>query len=117
MSKNKNNYNKMYSRTDVKPVDEMVPEEIKTEVDVPVEDPADVEPVKEPAKQATVIGCVKCELLNVRSKANTDSKIVAVLKKDSKVTVELEKSTNEWYKVLTEDNVKGYCMKKFVIVR
>ena len=122
MSKNKNNYNKMYDtagkREDTKPVDEAVPAEVKEEV---LEAVADSEPVKmekpAKAKPKAKTGTVTCELLNVRVAPNSEATIVEVIKKDSKVSINLAESTDEWYKVVTADKITGYCMKKFIAVK
>lgn len=123
MSKNKNNYNKMYDaagkREDVKPVDEAVPTEVKEEVveaveTVKMEPVAQSKPAKPKAKTAN--GTVKCDLLNVRVAPNPEATVAAVISKDSKVSINLSESTDGWYKVLTADKTTGYCMKKFIAV-
>lgn len=100
---NKNNYNRMYT----KPVNEAVPAEVKEA------EAAKSEPVT-PAKP--MIGTVKCELLNVRVAPNKEATIAAVIVKDAKVTINKKESTDGWYKVVTENNITGYCMKKFIAV-
>lgn len=119
MSKNKNNYNKMYDaagkREDVKPVDEAVPAEVKEEVVEAVESVKMEKPAKSKPKATT--GIVTCELLNVRVAPNPEATIDCVLAKDSKVTIDLSESTDEWYKVVTKDKTTGYCMKKFIAVK
>lgn len=119
MSKNKNNYNKMYNseagkRAETNPVDEAIPAEVKDEAVETVEAEPTSAPVKMESKATT--GKVTCELLNVRVAPNTDATVAEVITKDSKVTINLKESTDEWYKVLTSDKTTGYCMKKFIAV-
>ena len=133
MSKSKNNYNKMYDaagkREEVEPVETAVAEPavetVKMERPVDAEAvaksrPVDAEAVakSKPAKTKAkpVVGTVTCALLNVRVAPNMDATVECVLAKDSKVTINLAESTDEWYKVVTKDKTTGYCMKKFIAV-
>lgn len=71
--------------------------------------------VKMESKPTIVIGRVAgCKLLNVRQKPISNSDIVCVLEADTKVKVELSRSTNEWFKITTGSGIKGYCMRSFV---
>lgn len=62
-------------------------------------------------KEGIVSGCSK---LNVRTEANIESDVVCVLNSDSKVYVYLDDSTDDFYKIKTQDDVYGYCKKDFV---
>lgn len=58
---------------------------------------------------------VDCEKLNIRKAPKKDSEVpVAIIDKGSKVTIDEDKSTDDWYRVKTEKNVWGFCMKKYV---
>ena len=62
----------------------------------------------------------KCKALNVRKEANKTSNVVCVIYAGTEVTVDLEKSTDEFYKVYTSSNttlVEGYCVKEFIEIR
>lgn len=67
---------------------------------------------------AVVPGVVsKCIRLNVRSEAKKDSDVLCVIDKDTKLTVDIEESTNDFYKVYFEYEdtlVEGYCLKDFI---
>lgn len=107
MANNKTNYKQMYAkgkRKDIKPVDEAIPEEVKDEV---------AKAVKLPTLAK---GKVTCSLLNVRVAPHSDADIVAKIRENSEVFIELESSTEDWYKVTTENNTPGFCMKKFIAV-
>lgn len=120
-NKNRNNYNKMYDagkRAETNPVDEVVPVEIKPEVEKVINDVVDMDaaPVKmeKPVKPKAVTGKVTCEFLNVRVAPNREATIMIVISKGDEVTIDMKESTDEWYKIITKDDASGYCMKKFI---
>ena len=55
-----------------------------------------------------------CAKLNVRSKPGIDGDVVATLSVNEEVNIDVDESTNEWFKISTTAGVKGYCMRKFV---
>lgn len=61
-----------------------------------------------------VTGCLQ---LAVRKEAKPDADVVRVVNTNAKVTVDLGKSTDDWYRVSTETGIGGFCMKKFVTVK
>lgn len=90
-------------------------QEIHNAVDVVVE-PVVVAPTPEVKMEpkivkGTVAGCSK---LNVRAKPSTEADIVCVLDAKSEITINVDKSTDEWFCICTAAGVKGYCMRKFV---
>ena len=58
-----------------------------------------------------VTDCVK---LNVREVASKDSNVLCEIILNSKVIVDEENSTDDFYKVTTETGVEGYCMKQYI---
>lgn len=62
-------------------------------------------------KIGTVIGCEK---LRVRPTPDTDQEEISLIDNGSTVKISLEDSTEEFYKVRTDDGVEGYCMKSFI---
>lgn len=62
-------------------------------------------------KKGIVGGCNK---LNVRTEASINSDVACVLNSDSRVYVYLDDSTDEFYKIKTQDDVHGYCKKDFI---
>ena len=75
----------------------------------------DIPVVKE--KRAKVIGIVRCNnLLNVRADRTKNSDILTVVENGSTVYLDNHNPTNGWYKITTEDGVKGYVMKEFLEV-
>ena len=57
---------------------------------------------------------VNCKLLNVRKSPRPDATILLVLPENANVEVDKSKSTANFYKVVTESGVEGFCMKKFI---
>lgn len=65
----------------------------------------------------TIVGIVSgCKRLNVRKMPFKSAVVINEILVGSKVTISPEDSTNDWYKVCTEDGTEGFCMKKFVTV-
>lgn len=63
---------------------------------------------------AVVANCTK---LNVRDAADKDANVVCVIAEGTELTVDVDNSTEEFYKVYTQAGeilVEGYCMKKFI---
>ena len=59
----------------------------------------------------TVIGCEK---LRVRPTPDTDQEEIFLIDNGSVVKISLEDSTEEFYKIKTDDGIEGYCMKSFI---
>ena len=66
-----------------------------------------------------------CELLNVRSRANSNSEIVNVIPKDTKVSIDPSTIGNKFYKIkmelkrtrpLNDEIVDGYCMSNYISI-
>lgn len=55
-----------------------------------------------------------CTKLNVRSKPSKSADVVTVLDANDKITIDVDESTEDWFKICTAGGVKGYCMRKFV---
>lgn len=127
MSKNRNytNYSKFEPEVDtpvveetpveIGVVEEAVVEETPVEESVVNETIVEEAPVEETSK--VILGVVSdCNKLNIRSGADKNSNVEAVVPVDTKLQIDLEKSTNDWYSVCTEAGIEGYCMKMFVSI-
>lgn len=55
-----------------------------------------------------------CAKLNVRVKPSVKADVVCVLDAKTEVTIDVDKSNDEWLKVRTAAGADGYCMRKFV---
>lgn len=58
-----------------------------------------------------------CKKLYVREKADKNSDHLCIIGESDKVLIDLEKSTEDFYKVCTTSGVEGYCMKKFISIK
>ena len=100
-----------------------VVEEVETTVETVVEnntvtvteDVIEPDATTETNSAAVAKGVVaNCAKLNVRAKASVKADVVAILNAGDEVSIDVDKSTEEWFKIRTVDGVKGYCMRKFV---
>lgn len=130
MSQNKN-YSKFSQKKENVNLEEIFPETEAVEADAeqePIMDPV----VEEEAEQAQeiveesqkveesvqTVGFVdNCECLRVRKESNVDSEELCIISKLSEVVIDLDNSTDYFYKVKTSEGVEGYCMKKFITVK
>ena len=130
MSQNKN-YSKFSQKKENVNLEEIFPETEAVEADAeqePIMDPV----VEEEAEQAQeiveesqkveesvqTVGFVdNCECLRVRKESNVDSEELCIINKLSEVVIDLDNSTDYFYKVTTSEGVEGYCMKKFITIK
>ena len=130
MSQNKN-YSKFSQKKENVNLEEIFPETEAVEADAeqePIMDPV----VEEEAEQAQeiveesqkveesvqTVGFVdNCEHLRVRKGSNVDSEELCIINKLSEVVIDLDNSTDYFYKVTTSEGVEGYCMKKFITIK
>lgn len=78
------------------------------------EEPTAEEAPKKESKVGIVHNCAKLNLRRSPLKDDDGKNIVSVLVADTAVIIDDEKSTDEFYKVTTEDGLEGYCMKQFI---
>lgn len=97
-------YETFYSHTDVPDLVDATEETIESTVE---------EPVVEKTIEGNV---VKCEKLNVREEPVSDANIICELKKDSIVLIDMDNSTDTFYKVTTVSGIEGYCVKEYINV-
>lgn len=85
---------------------------VKEDVKIDVIEPA---VVKEPVVE-TLVGVVcGCKQLNIRTTPDKNAdNVVCVVDSETIVIVDLNESTDNWYKVFTEVGAEGFCMKEFV---
>lgn len=129
MSHNKN-YSKFSQKKENVNLEEIFPETEAVEADT--EQELIMDPVEAEAEQAQeiveesqkveeavpTVGFVdNCECLRVRKESNVDSEELCIINKLSKVVIDLDNSTDYFYKVTTSEGVEGYCMKKFITIK
>lgn len=59
---------------------------------------------------------VNCARLNVREEANGDAEILGIINKGDAVEIDVDESTDDFYKVYTAKGLEGFCMKQFIRV-
>lgn len=121
------NYTKYSEKSDNEPVitnvdpevitNENVDNETVTELekDVTNVDPEvpEIEDTKNNTVKTVEATVVNCPRLNVRKEPNKDADVIRIFNKGDMVVVDLENSTNDFYKVLTPSG-EGYCMKQYI---
>ena len=77
--------------------------------------------LEETPKKESKVGIVaNCEKLNLRRSPLKDSdgaNIITELLPGIAVVIDEDESTPNFYKVITEDGLEGYCMRQFVEVK
>lgn len=130
MSYNKN-YSKFFQKKENVNLEEIFPETKAVEADIEQElimDPiieAEAEQAQEIVEESQeveeavpTVGFVdNCERLRVRKESNVDSEELCIINKLSEVVIDLDNSTDYFYKVTTSEGVEGYCMKKFITIK
>lgn len=130
MSHNKN-YSKFSQKKENVNLEEIFPETEAVEADAEQElimDPVVeaeaeqaqeiVEELQEVEEAVPTVGFVdNCECLRVRKESNVDSEELCIINKLSEVVIDLDNSTDYFYKVTTSEGVEGYCMKKFITIK
>lgn len=130
MSYNKN-YSKFSQKKENVNLEEIFPETETVEADIEQElimDPiieAEAEQAQEIVEESQeveeavpTVGFVdNCERLRVRKESNVDSEELCIINKLSEVVIDLDNSTDYFYKVTTSEGVEGYCMKKFITIK
>ena len=125
------NYSKFSQKKENVNLEEIFPETEAVEADIEQElimDPiieAEAEQAQEIVEESQeveeavpTVGFVdNCERLRVRKESNVDSEELCIINKLSEVVIDLDNSTDYFYKVTTSEGVEGYCMKKFITIK
>lgn len=92
----------------------MAKRELKTKPEEVVETEV-VEAAPEEPKAKPVYGTVaNCKKLNVRKKPKADADVVTIIEEGTKVSISLEESTADFYKVTLKGGAYGFCKKEFI---
>lgn len=90
-------------------------EETKVDLTEPATEENVVETTKNDVESVTKGVVVDCSKLNIRKAPKMDADIVAIIDAGATLTIIDEgKHAGEWYKVVTDKKVNGFCMKKYV---
>ncbi len=63
------------------------------------------------------IGVVNCLRLHVHSEPNTESEIVCKLRYTTELAIDLDNSTEDFYKIYTAIGAEGFCQKDLVTIK
>ena len=102
---------------------EVIEQIIPTDPEVPTADPEtqnDLENNEDNSGTNLLAVVVNCTKLNVRKEARKDADVDCVIAKGNEVTVDLDASTEDFYKIHTVVNdvlVEGYCVKDFIEIK
>ena len=115
-NQNRRNYNQYANKEETTPVEE-IEESIDTTETVEengvVTEETEVIDDKTPDEvPKPVYGVVNCSKLNIRRGPSIDTASLCIVEGGSKL--DIEQYNEEWLKVLTEDGISGYCMRKFI---
>ena len=115
-NQNRRNYNQYANKEETAPVEE-IEESIDTtetveENEIVTEETEVIEDKTPDEVPKPVYGVVNCSKLNVRRGPSIDTASLCIVEGGSKL--DIEQFNEEWLKVLTEDGISGYCMKKFI---
>ncbi len=58
-----------------------------------------------------------CLKLNLRERPDSDAAVLAVIPALTEVAVDMEASTDSFYKVCTAAGIEGFCMRKYIAIR
>lgn len=58
-----------------------------------------------------------CLRLNVRKKPDPEAEVLTIIDALSEVVVDMNASTDKFYKVCTAAGIEGFCMKKYIAFR
>lgn len=67
--------------------------------------------------ETMITGVVDCLRLGIYSKPDIDSEIVCKIRYLTEVEIDLDYSTDEFYKVYTAIGAEGFCLKKFITIK
>ena len=72
----------------------------------------EAEAVNEPHTDFGIV--TDCLYLNVRKRPDINADVAVVIDALTQVVVDLDASTEDFYKVATSDGIEGFCMKKYI---
>lgn len=101
------------------------PDEITEHFDEIVEEVAEmaevepevVEEVVEEPEDYAIGNVVDCKRLRIRKSPDADSAVLKEIENGTEVMIDLECSTGDFYSIVTESGVEGFCMKKFIKIQ
>lgn len=65
----------------------------------------------------TVFGSSNRPWLNVYTRSDTSSEVVCMTYYNSEVEIDLDNSTDDFYKICAASGAEGYCQKEFITIK
>ena len=100
------------------------PEEIKNQNEEELENNDEIknEEKNEEENSEVIVSAVvaNCKKLNVRDAADKDANVICVVAEGTELTVDVDNSTENFYKVYLETGeniIEGYCVKEFINIK
>lgn len=72
----------------------------------------EAEAVNEPHTDFGIV--TDCLYLNVRKRPDINADVAVVIDALTQVVLDLDASTEDFYKVATSDGIEGFCMRKYI---
>lgn len=134
MSKNKRTRNKIKEEKTMENINEnlennnLVEESIIEEVDKTVEEQTIMNENMEESNEEqidtqdeveeTVLGIINnCTKLYIREESSKESKPLGILEEGTEIIIDLDNSTEDFYKITTYNGIEGYCVKDYVKIK
>ena len=90
-------------------------EESTNETEETIEPEVIVPSIENNVENNEVIGKISgFEKLYVRKEASKDSELVGIVTDKDDLSIDVARSTDDFYKVITSNGLEGYCVKEFV---
>lgn len=64
-----------------------------------------------------LIGVVNCLRLHIHSEPNEDSEVVCKVRYATELAIDLDESTEDFYKIYTAIGAEGFCQKDLVTIK
>lgn len=93
----------------------MAKRELKTTPEEVVEtNVTEAAPVEAPKKKPVYGVVANCNKLYVRKDAKKDGDVVTIIDAGTKVSIKMEESTKDFYKVTIKGGAYGFCKKEYI---
>lgn len=69
-------------------------------------------------KTAVITGVVvNCPTLRIRTEPSKEGEVITTVPALAQLTIDLDMSTEDWFKVCYGGDIEGYCMKNFIAAK
>ena len=89
-------------------------EQVKETINEVEESTNEIEETKEEVTEEVIGKIIEFEKLYVRKEASKYSEPVGIVTDKDDLSIDISRSTDDFYKVITSNGLEGYCVKEFV---